>query len=227
MCVSSSAAADFGRPTRSTFLRVQSIRDFGIYLDSDARHVSSYFRVLLQVRSIRRSVTRSVVQSLNLSLLMSRVDYGSATLAGLLARLLHRLQSVLHTAVQLVYGSRKFDHVTPLLRDLHWLRIPERIAFRLAVLTYCCLHRLAPPYLAGELHRVADVESQLRLRSASTVVLIVPATVTTGECAFPVPVTRIWSSIPQLCNVIAVASSLSAAPEDGTFQVCMRSCGMD
>jgi len=43
------------------------------------------------------------------------------------------LQLVLNAATQLVLGSRKYDHVTPLLKDLHCLRVPERIAFRLAV----------------------------------------------------------------------------------------------
>jgi len=45
-----------------------------------------------------------------------------------------RLQSVLNAAARLVCNGRKYDHITPLLRDLHWLRIPERIAFHLAVL---------------------------------------------------------------------------------------------
>jgi len=49
--------------------------------------------------------------------------------------------------------------VTPLLHDANWLlRVPERIAFRLTVLVYRCGHGIAPPYLANELHRVADVE---------------------------------------------------------------------
>jgi len=52
------------------------------------------------------------------------------------------------------------DHVTPLLNDLLWLRVQERIVFLLAVglLVYRCQHGIAPPYLANELHRVAGVE---------------------------------------------------------------------
>jgi hypothetical protein len=91
-----------------------------------------------------------------------------------------------------MYGLRKFDHVTPLLRELHWLRVPERITFRLAVLAYHCQHGLAPPYLADELHRVADAGSRYQLRSASTMTLIVPTTVrsTIGCRAFPVAAAR-------------------------------------
>ena len=127
------------------------------------RSVSTCFAVLRQIRSIRRSISRSVLQSLIVSLVLSRLDYGSATLAGLPARLLHRLQSVLNAAARLVYGRRKYDHVTPLLCNLHWLRVPERITFRLAVLAYRCQHGLAPRYLSDELHRVADVGSRQRV----------------------------------------------------------------
>ena len=64
-----------------------------------------------------------------MSLVLTRFDYGSATLAGLPSQLLDRLQSVLNEAARrLVCSARKYDHVTPLLRDLHWLRAPERIA---------------------------------------------------------------------------------------------------
>ena len=83
---------------------------------------------------------------------MTRLDYGSAVLAGLPSPLLNRLQSVLNAAAHLVCRARKYDHVTHLLRDLHWLRILERIQFRLAVLAFCCRNYKAPSYLADELH---------------------------------------------------------------------------
>jgi len=62
----------------------------------------------------------------------------------------------------------KYEHITPLLRDLHWLRVPVRIEFKLSVLVFRCLHGTAPPYLASELRRVANVDTRKRLRSSST-----------------------------------------------------------
>jgi hypothetical protein len=177
----------------------------GIHLDCDlsmrthvTRTVSSCFAALRQIRSIRRSTTRSAVKSLVVALVLSRLDYGSATLAGLPATLLDRLQSVLNAAARLVYAARRYDHVTPLLRDLHWLSFPERLDFRLAVIAYRCLHGTAPAYLADELHSVADCESRRRLRSASTAALVVPATrhSTIGDRAFPVAASRVWNALP-------------------------------
>jgi hypothetical protein len=182
-----------------------SVRDLGIHLDSDAsmrthvsKTVSSCFGVLRQLRSIRRSVSRPVLLSLVVALVLTRLDYGNATFAGLPGHLYDRLQSVLNAAARLVFTARKFDHVTPLLRELHWLRAPERVEYKLAMLVYRCQHGLAPPYLANDLHRVADVDSRQRLRSSSTAHLVVPRVrrSTIGGRAFPVAAARAWNRLP-------------------------------
>jgi len=124
----------------------------------------------MQLRSIRRSVSRPVVQSLVTSLVLSRLDYGNATLAGIPQHLLRRLQSVMNAAARLIYSSSRFDHITPLLRQLHWLKAKERIDFKLAVLVfnvYTGLHT-SPMNLVVQLH---DSLARCRLRSASSSIL--------------------------------------------------------
>jgi len=51
-------------------------------------------------------------------------------LVGVSGHLLDRLQSVLNAAARLVFSERRSERITPLLRDLHWLRVPERIRIR-------------------------------------------------------------------------------------------------
>jgi len=58
-------------------------------------------------------------------------------------------ESVLNADAQLLFSARRSDHVTLLLRDLHWLKVLERIKFRLFVLMHHCLHGTMPPYLAN------------------------------------------------------------------------------
>ena len=117
------------------------VRDLGIYLDSEltmrthvAKTVSGCFAMLRQLRSIRRSVSIPALQSLVVALVLTKLDWRSATLAGLTAVQLDSLQTVLNAAARLIDKRRKFDHVSPLLDEMHWLRVPERIIFRLAVL---------------------------------------------------------------------------------------------
>jgi len=156
-----------------------SLRDLGIYIDSDVsmrthitRTVSNLFSAL---RQLRRSVSQpvDVLLSLVTSLILTLLDYGSATLSGV-RHLLNRLQSVLNAAARLVCHARKYDHVTHLLRDLHWLRVPAH--YRLAVLVFHCRHNLAPPYLARHLRWTDEAEVLQCLHSSSRQRLIMPRT---------------------------------------------------
>jgi len=59
---------------------------------------------------------------------------------------------------------------------MHWLKVPERIDYKLALLVYKCLQGVVPSYLADDLCRTADVEARHRLRSASSPSLVVRRT---------------------------------------------------
>ena len=140
-----------------------------------------------------------MLQSLVVALVFSRLDFGSATLAGLPKQLMDRLQFVQNAAARLIFRARRYDHVQPLLWSLHWLRVPERISFRLAVLVYRCLHGSAPGYLASDLQRVSDLGARRRLRSSTTSALVAPRTVraTIGDRAFPAAAASVWNSLPE------------------------------
>jgi len=128
-----------------------------------------------------------------MSLVLLRVKYGNATLTGVPAYTISRLQSVLNAAARLAFSLRKYDSMTLLLQELHWLKVEQRIEYKLVVLVYCCLHGLAPPYLANDLRRVADLGLRRHLRLASTYALVVPPSrlSTVGDRAFPVAAARV------------------------------------
>jgi len=101
------------------------------------------------------------------------------------------------SAAHLVCYAQKYDHVTHLW-DLHWLRVLERIQFRLAVLVFRCRNNMAPPYLVCNHRWTDEAESLRRLRSSSQQRLIVPRTRlrTIGDQSFHVTVARAWNSLP-------------------------------
>jgi len=110
--------------------------------------VRACFVALRQIRSVRRSLCRSLHALLTLvrALIVSKVDYCNSVLAAIPGQLQDQLQSVLNAAARLVFSDRRSERITPLLRELHWLRVPERVTFRLCVLVYRCLHGTAPAY---------------------------------------------------------------------------------
>jgi len=81
-------------------------------------------------------------------MVVSRLDYGNATLAGLPANLLSQLQSIINAGARLIFNANRHEHVTPLLHQLHWLRVPERITFKLATVMFQCVNGAAPGYLS-------------------------------------------------------------------------------
>jgi len=121
-----------------------------------------------------------------------------ATLAGLPAYLLSRLQSVLNASARLITGLRRSAHITDALASFHWLRAAERIKFKLAVIVYRALHSTAPQYLSDMLRRVADIPSRSRLRSSTSIHLVVRPSrlVTVGERSFASAGARLWNSLP-------------------------------
>src|SRR6218665_2994725 len=112
------------------------------------------------------------------------------------ARLLEGLQSVLNAAARLICNRRKYDHVTPLLRDvLHWLPVPFRIEYKLCLLVFLSLHGAAPEYLRDCCIGTHSSESGLRLRSLQKTDLRVRRMRTLlGDRAFSAAGPRCWNS---------------------------------
>ena len=86
-------------------------------------------------------------------------------LYGLPKHLLSRLQSIQNTAARVVTRTRKFDHITPVLKQRHWLPVCYRIIFKIRLLVYQALNGTAPYYLSGLLNYKYNT-SQRKLRSS-------------------------------------------------------------
>jgi len=102
----------------------------------------------------------------------NRLDYCNSLLYGVSDELL-KLQVIQNAAARVVTGARKFDHITLVLCELHWLPVRQRIRFKLAMIVYKCLHGLAPSYVADDCVLVSFVASRWHLRSADTRKLVV------------------------------------------------------
>ena len=77
------------------------------------------------------------------------------TSLGLPRYLIDRLQRIQNSAARLITGSRKYEHITPILKQLHWLPIDERIKYKILLLTFKALNDLAPIYIGDMLCKYA------------------------------------------------------------------------
>ena len=102
-----------------------------------------------------------------------RLDYCNSLYVGLGQASLHRLQMVQNAAARLLTGTKRYQHITPVLASLHWLPVRQRIDFKIALLVFKCLNGQAPSYLC----ELLSIRKPARtLRSSSELLLDVPRT---------------------------------------------------
>ena len=92
------------------------------------------------------------------------VDYCNSLLYGQPKCVLRDSQCVLTCSARLIYSTSKFEHVTPLFLNLHWLPVERRIIFKIALITFEALHDSAPSYIT-ELIRPYKPDRTLRSSS--------------------------------------------------------------
>ena len=94
------------------------------------------------------------------------------------------------------------DHITPVLKSLHWLRVEQRILYKLIVLTFKAIHGIAPSYLS-ELVQVYEPKRSLRLKNRQTL-LVLPKynTTTYGKRAFKIGAPTEWNKLPENLRTI-------------------------
>ena len=140
-------------------LATDKVRNLGVILDPQLKmhhHVNSvcksaYFH-LRNIRHIRHCLTPEATNTLVHSLVTSRLDYGNALLYGISKSLVKKLQMVQNSAARLVCGVKKFDHITPVLRHLHWLPVEFRIKYKILLLTFKALNGMGPSYIRDMLN---------------------------------------------------------------------------
>jgi len=111
--------------------------------------------------------------------------------------------SVQNAAARVVTRSRKFDHITPVLNEFHWLPMVRRVRFKLTLIVFKCLHGLAPSYLTDDCVLVSCVAGRRPLRSVDTRTLYVPRTRTAiGARNFAVAGLRVWNSLPPVLRML-------------------------
>ena len=132
---------------QSEMVTDESITNLGVIMDQHLKldwHVNKVFKVcmfhLRTISKIRRFLTIEACKLLIHALVTSRLDYCNSILYGCNQSVLQRLQLLQNYAARLVYKIPKFCHITPYLKDLHWLPVQARIQFKLLTIVFKCIH---------------------------------------------------------------------------------------
>ena len=151
---------------------------------------------LMNIADIRRCLSHDVAEKLIHAFVTSWLNYSNGLLFGMSAASLRKLQHVQNTAPRILTGSRKYDHITPVLPQLHWLRVEYRVQYKILLLvTYKALQGQAPSYIKDLLQFCTTGRT---LRSSARDDLYIPQTKlrTYGDRAFSAAAPNLWNSLP-------------------------------
>ena len=130
---------------------MSSARNLGVIFDSNlsfSDHISyiskSCFSHIRDLRRIRSTLDHKTACTIATSLIHSKLDYCNSLYLNINSQQLNRLQLILNSAARAVTKTPKFHHITPHLKSLHWLKIEQRIQYKILSLTYKSLQYNKP-----------------------------------------------------------------------------------
>ena len=153
------------------------------------------FFFLRNIAKIRKFLSYRQCEVLIHAFISSKLDYCNALLSGLQKSQVKRLQYVQNSAARLLTSTGRYEHVTPVLRSLHWLPVSARIDFKILLLVFKVLNGLGPLYLCELLEPYIPNRN---LRSSGKKLLIVPKCnlKTYGYRAFSHRAPTLWNALP-------------------------------
>lgn len=179
-----------------------TVRNLGVLFDSSFKLdkqvsavVRSSFYQLRLISRARHYIPYNDLEKLIHAFVTSRLDYCNSLYSGLHVTLLHRLQTVQNAAARILTKTKKFDHITPVLAELHWLPIKYRIQFKILLFTFKIINNTAPTYLKELLNPYVPARA---LRSSSQLLLVQPRSrlKSRGDRSFAFAAPELWNSLP-------------------------------
>ena len=153
-----------------------------------------------RIGRIRNCLTFDAAKTAAVTLVGSKLDYCNSLLQGISKDQIKRLQVAQNTAARVVTRTKKRDHISPVLKNLHWLPVEQRIQHKVLSFAFQSVHNIGPEYLNEIISWYAPTRV---LRSGSQMLLAIPSKKdaqkkTYGERSFSFTGPSLWEPIPLL-----------------------------
>ena len=187
---------------------VSSAKSLGFYLNSSLdmttqikKLKSICFNKLRKIAKMKQFLTVKQMQQLVQALVFSNLDYCNALYYGTSSSCIKQLQSIQNRACATVLGLKRREPKSEHIMKLHWLKVEERIEFKILLITYKAICGMAPDYIS-ELVKYSPLSGSrtpsLQLSLSKTVF---------GDRAFVSCSGKLWNNLP---SHIKTASSLNS-----------------
>jgi hypothetical protein len=179
-----------------------SAKNIGAVFDENfsfSKHIDTLSRAarfhIRNIGRIRKYLDTNSTEILVHAFITTKLDHMNSLLYGLPDYQLVKLQRLQNTAARIIKKVAKYDHITPVLCELHWLPVKARIDFKILLLTFKALNGLAPEYIRDMIEPYNPTRS---LRSENMKRLCQPATrlKTYGDRSFSCAAPHLWNKLP-------------------------------
>ena len=182
----------------------RSVRNLGVVMDCNLTmkdQINSITRSMYYhmrgIRFIRNYLDDSTCTKAVMALVISRLDYANAMLAGVSEHGLRKLQVAQNSAARLISRTHRSEHITPTLHQLHWLPVFQRISFKTLCIVYKCLSTPGiPTYLTGLFVKYTP-SRQLRSSTSGNQLMVNRSKSGYGDRRFGTFAAKLWNSLPQ------------------------------
>lgn len=192
---------------------VSEVRNLGAIMDSSLS-MESHIRKACQIAwfhlrklyQIRKFMDKKSLEILVHAYISSKFDFMNGLIYGVPNYLLNFLTRIQNAAARMLTGAGKFESISPILQELHWLPIKYRIEYKLLLLVYKALNGKAPSYVSDMIQPKVCSRS---LRSSSKPLLVIPKTRTVryGDRSFSHAAPFLWNKLPlQVMNCDSIDS---------------------
>ena len=175
-------------------------KDLGVILDNNLTYdehitktVSSCMSCLGQINRTKHVFDKRTLLTIINALVFSKLFYCSNVWANTSKSNISKLQGIQNFAARIATGTRKYDHITPVLKELKWLPVATQLYFRSAIMAFKCLTSRVPEYLTSQFSKRGEISGRA---TRSSQMLNIPLFKTaSGQRTFYYRTVSIWNSM--------------------------------
>jgi len=129
----------------------------------------------------------------------AKLDYSNYLVLDIVVTQINRLQAIQNALSRAVTKTSKHFHITPILKTFRWLKIPERIEYKVITRTYYNTpHSSQPSYL-----RLFMIQPPCLTRSSSTLTLLRPSVTSSLKFSNRSIAIALWNKLPPVLPQIS------------------------
>ncbi len=187
----------------STIVPTKSVRNLGAIFDQNMSmdpQISNITRGmyyhLRRIKKVHRHIDRKTCQKVVQAHVISRLDFNNALLLGVPQKSMSRLQVAQNNAARLITGASRREHITPYLKELHWLPVNQRVIFKALVMLHKSMHQEDFPQYMADLVCKYHPSRSLRSQNDTTRLVLNRAKNSYGDRSLGTQGVKKWNSLP-------------------------------